>query len=88
MSPINPRFNETELNQPWKAWVEQGFPKLEEAEADSDSEVQELCPGGTECGNIPHKLGSTKFCAVEIKRHGCCKWCGIVPCACITGTSG
>jgi hypothetical protein len=63
MTPINPNFTETELEQPWKAWVQEGLPQHEDAEADSGDETEELCPGGTECGTMPHKLGSTKFCA-------------------------
>jgi hypothetical protein len=67
MTLVNPNFTETELEQPWKAWVHHGFPKPEESETDSDNETEELCPGGTECGDTPHKLGSTKFCAFAVK---------------------
>lgn len=70
MTLINPNFTEKELEQPWRAWVQSDLTKPEETEVGSDNESEELCPGGTECGNTPHKLGSTKFCAFAANTLG------------------
>jgi hypothetical protein len=66
MASINPNFTETQLSQPWATWLTQS-PSVVFEETDSDlseDESEDLCPGGAECGLIPHRLGTTKFCAV------------------------
>ena len=62
----------SDLEQPWKNYVQQLIEKTEadadSADSDFDEPVeQKLCPGSVECSMEPHALGSTRFCAIETK---------------------